>query len=150
MRPSRQTSVISLMTSSGPANRATAVVNRAICSVMPSSAEYWTHRRHRDAIGDDRITNPKRRKHRGRRRMPRHFDPGLTFGLRRNVIVYFGNEVGIALAQVFMRQTQRSGQQAEAKLPRLAVYKPLAVLEPLQRRLRRSLQALTTGRRSAS
>jgi len=44
--------------------------------------------------------------------MPRHFDPRLTFGLRRNVIVYFGNEVGIALAQAFEAEFQRVREQA--------------------------------------
>ena len=142
MRPSRLTSVISVMTSPAPPTARLPRWTRCQSSGVPSSAEYWH-------MGETTTrfcsTSSRRRKGvnmgggagagaRGAR------DAALLGGAAGEPVVDGGHQRRVAQRQVLVGDAQAAGQQAEGELQRLEVAVALGLLEPLEAGLGRALE----------
>ena len=145
MRASRDTSVISAITRPAPPIARLPRCTRCQSPTVPSSATYWH-------IGD---TTTRLGSTRSRSRNGVNIGGGVTAGRdacgrcppdvpprRATQCVDAREERRIARTQILVRDAQRSRQQREGERHRIERHVPLGVLEPLQRRLRRTLQAL--------
>ena len=129
----------------GAADRAGAEVHEVPVVGHAVGGRVLAHRRHRNPIDERHAAQAERREQRRRRRRDRHLDAGLPRRLGREPQVDAGDEGGIAHLQVLVSDAQAAGEQREGEIERIERHVALGVLEPLEARLRRALQALDRG-----
>ena len=97
MRPSRLTSVISVITSPAPPTARLPRCTRCQSPGVPSSAEYWHIGETTTRLGSTQLAQPERREHRRRRRRRRHRDAALVARpVSANQRSTVGHELGVA------------------------------------------------------
>ena len=143
IRPSRLTSVISVITSPAPPIARLPRCTRCQSFGMPVVGPVLAHRGHHDPVGQHQIPQPVGREQ--RRRAADRAAPGARSALpacSANQRSTCATQRRVAKPQVLVGDAEAAGEQVEGELERLGVVVALGGLEPLEAGLRGPLQAL--------